>query len=86
MSDKHARRPKISLKVHKLELVNTYIYILWTASKDKEKRDKRRRIRLGWSSLGKLKYIFRSDIHNILKSKVYNQSLLPTMTYGSETW
>lgn len=44
-----------------------------------------RRVGLGWASFGRLKYVFKSDIPISLKRKVYNQCVLPVMTYGAET-
>ncbi|XP_063547113.1 uncharacterized protein LOC134754708, partial [Cydia strobilella] len=45
-----------------------------------------RRIRLGWAAFGKLQSIFSSKLPQCLKSKVFDQCVLPMMTYGSETW
>ncbi|KAA5634901.1 hypothetical protein F3G63_34400 [Pseudomonas aeruginosa] len=45
-----------------------------------------RRIRLGWSAFGKFREILTSQIPQCLKTKVFNQCILPAMTYGAETW
>ncbi|CAG9116278.1 unnamed protein product [Plutella xylostella] len=45
-----------------------------------------RRIQLGWAAFGKLRHIFSSAIPQSLKTKVFNQCVLPVMTYGAETW
>ena len=45
-----------------------------------------RRIRLGWAKFGKLNSIMKGDLPICLKTKVYNQCVIPTITYGSETW
>ncbi|CAH2231293.1 jg20612 [Pararge aegeria aegeria] len=44
------------------------------------------RIQLGWAAFGKLRDIFSSKIPSCLKTKVFEQCVLPVMTYGSETW
>ncbi|CAH2241818.1 jg16210 [Pararge aegeria aegeria] len=44
-----------------------------------------RRIQLGWAAFG-LRDIFSSKIRQCLKTKVFEQCVLPVMTYGSETW
>ena len=44
-----------------------------------------RRIGLSWAAYGKLKHIFKSEIPLCLKRKVFDQCILPVMTYGSET-
>ena len=44
-----------------------------------------RRIGLTWAAFGKLSHILKSDIPMCLKRKVYNQCVLPVLTYGAET-
>ena len=46
----------------------------------------KRRITLGWKAFGKQSKIMKSSLPMCLKRKVYNQCVLPTMIYGSETW
>jgi hypothetical protein len=43
-----------------------------------------RRIQLGWAAFGKLRRVFSSSIPQILKTKVFNQCVLPVMIYGAE--
>ncbi|CAH2268238.1 jg22297 [Pararge aegeria aegeria] len=45
-----------------------------------------RRIQLGWGAFGKLRRVFSSPIPQCLKTKVFDQCVLPVMTYGAETW
>ena len=46
-----------------------------------------RRIGLGWQAFGRASWIFKNkDTAITLKRKVYNQIIIPTVTYGSETW
>lgn len=44
-----------------------------------------RRIGLTWAAFGRLSYILRSDIPMCLKRKVFDQCILPVLTYGAET-
>ena len=45
-----------------------------------------RRMKLGWSALGRNAHILKSKMPMALKRKVFNQCILPVLTYGSETW
>ncbi|CAH2238635.1 jg5381 [Pararge aegeria aegeria] len=49
-------------------------------------KELKRRIQLGWAAFGKLRDIFSSEIPQYLKTKVFEQYVLPVMTYGSEKW
>ncbi|KAJ0175948.1 hypothetical protein K1T71_008122 [Dendrolimus kikuchii] len=44
------------------------------------------RIQLGWAAFGNLRHVFSSTIPQCLKTKVFEQCVLPIMTYGAETW
>ena len=69
-----------------LQTVNEYTYLsqLATTKPDKEK-EIRRRITMGWKAFGRASSIFKSKIPISLKKQVYDQSILPTITYGAET-
>ena len=41
---------------------------------------------MGWSAFGKQSSVMKSNLPISLKRKVYNQCILPVLTYGSETW
>ena len=46
-----------------------------------------RRINLGWRAFGKASWALKDkSIPITLKRKLYNQCILPTVSYGSETW
>ena len=45
----------------------------------------KRRIGFGWQSFGGTSSIFKSKLSNCLKRRVYNQCIMPTINYGSET-
>ncbi len=40
---------------------------------------------MGWSAFGKQNLVMNSNLPLSLKRKVYNQCILPVLTYGSET-
>ncbi len=41
---------------------------------------------MGWSGFGQQNLVMNSNLSLSLKRKVYNQCILPVLTYGSETW
>nr|ADI61810.1 endonuclease-reverse transcriptase [Bombyx mori] len=71
-----------------LEVVQEYIYLGQTLQLGRNNFEKEvtRRIQLGWAAFGKLRQVFSSPIPQCLKTKVYNQCVLPVLTYGAETW
>ena len=47
----------------------------------------KRHITLGWAAFNKVDNIMRSRKASMqIKKKVFNEYVLPVMTYGSETW
>ena len=91
MCSKHAEdtNRKITIDNNEIEEVDHYIYLgqrisMETASKEQEIK---RRITLGWQAFGRASAIFKNkEIPTCLKRQVYNQCIIPTVTYGSETW
>lgn len=53
--------------------------------RDNQTAELNRRIGLTWAAYGKLKEVFKSDIPMCLKRKVFDQCVLPVLTYGAET-
>ena len=53
--------------------------------KDSQKAKIFRRIQLEWRAFGKLSDVFKSKFPQYLKTQVFNQCVLPTLTYASET-
>ncbi|CAH2093419.1 unnamed protein product [Euphydryas editha] len=87
MSNVHVVSPQISVGDSTLEVVDEYnlgqnVHL----GRSNFEREVNRRIQLGWAAFGKLKNVYSSDIPQCLKSKVFDQCMLPVMTYGSETW
>ncbi|XP_042858876.1 uncharacterized protein LOC122244992 [Penaeus japonicus] len=71
-----------------IELVQNYIYLgqLISANSTSTEQEIKRRITIGWQAFGRASTIFKNkDISLILKRQVYNQCILPTVTYGAET-
>ena len=91
MCNKHAEdtNQKITIDNNEIEEVDHYIYLgqrisMETASKEQEIKC---RITLGWQAFGRASAIFKNkEIPTCLKRQVYNQCIIPTVTYGSETW
>ncbi|CAG9835439.1 unnamed protein product [Diabrotica balteata] len=72
-----------------IEQVKDYIYLGQTIKLNKENQtaEIKRRVRLAWAAFGKLSYILKNKRYpQHLKTKVYNQCVLPVLTYGSQTW
>ena len=53
---------------------------------DHQLEEVKRRSRAGWNAFGNFNDIMKSNIPICLKRKVFNQCVIPAMTYGSETW
>jgi hypothetical protein len=45
-----------------------------------------RRIQLSWAAFNKFRNLFISRLPLCLKKKLFNQCILPVMTYGCQTW
>ena len=82
---KHNRMIRVDNKT--LEVVKEYNYLgqILKLTRDNEHEIKRQ-ITLGWKAFGRQNKIMNSSLPICLKRKVYNQCVLPTMIYGSETW
>ena len=89
MCNKHAEdtNRKITIDNNEIEEVDHYIYLgqrisMETASKEQEIK---RRITLGWQAFGRAS-AFQEQRNPNLPQTFYNQCIIPTVTYGSETW
>ncbi len=70
-----------------LELVEEYPYFgQMVSANPAHEKEIRRRIGMGWSAFGKQNLVMNSSLPLSLKRKVYNQCILPALTYGSEAW
>ena len=87
MYNDFAFREKIITSNVEVEQVNSYIYLGQEISMDGSIMNEiNRRIRIAWSTFGKNSLILRSKLPICLKRKVFNQCVLPALTYGAETW
>lgn len=77
----------ITLETMKLKHLEKYNYFghVMKISRDNQKYNLSKKIRLGWAAYAKLQDIFKSDIPINLKGKMFNQYILPVLLYGSET-
>ena len=48
--------------------------------------DLSRRISLVWSAFGRMQHVFKSDIPNTIKARLFDIYVLLILTYGTETW
>ena len=69
------------------EIVSSYIYLGHNIKPglDNQTAEIRRRIRGGSAAIGKLWSIFKSNMNNSLKRKVFDMCVLTILTYGAET-
>lgn len=77
----------VSVGGTKIEQVMSYKYLGHEIriGRDNQTCETYRRIGLAWAAFGKLKDVLKADIPMSLKRKVYDQCVLPVMTYGAET-
>lgn len=72
-----------------LEIVDHYVYLGHCLSFDREHRNNeiRHRVQLGWAAFHKLDDVLKArKIPQCLKTRVFEQCVMPTLTYGAETW
>ncbi len=87
MYNKHLIGQEIMIGNGALKLVDEYTYLGQMVSANPEhEKEFRRGIGMGWSAFGKQNIVMNSNLPLSLKRKVYNQCILPVLTYGSETW
>ena len=79
---------EVQIAGQKIEKVTKYKYLGQnTVFKNKTTEEISIRIRNAWFAFGKYRDIFQDkDLPMTLKKKVFNQCILPIMTYGCQTW
>ena len=79
---------KIHIENDEIERVEHYKYLGQTTYlKETTKKELKCRIRAGWSCFGRNREIFYDDeMPMSLKRQVFDQCVLPSMTYGCQTW
>lgn len=71
-----------------LEKVNEYIYLgqILNMGKENQTAEIHRSIRLPWAGFGRLTFVLKYlKIQQYQKSKVFNQCMLPVLTYGCQS-
>ena len=79
----------INFGTNTIEQTEEYIYLgqLVKLNKENQTVELKRRIRLAWVAFGKLSFILRNKKYpQYLKTRVYDQCVLPVLTYGSQVW
>ena len=79
---------KIFIEGIEIEKVESYKYLGQTISvENRTLEEVLTRIKMGWSVFYKYREIFLDkDLPMSLKRKVYNQCVIPTLSYGAQTW
>ena len=79
---------EVQIANENIEKVTKYKYLGQnTVFENKTKEEVAIRIRNAWFAFGKYRDIFQDkDLPMTLKKRVFNQSILPIMTYGCQTW
>lgn len=77
----------VILNGEEIEAVDQYVYLGQTTSfKNKQEEELSRRIALAWAKYWSLKDILKGKYDNKMKKKVFDSRVLPTLTYGCQTW
>lgn len=81
------KKENIKIQDNIIEEVQKYVYLGQEMTMNSNMENEiNRRIRAGWATFGMNSIIFKSKMPLHLKRKVFNQCVLPAMTYGCETW
>ncbi|CAG9828956.1 unnamed protein product [Diabrotica balteata] len=78
----------ITMRIGQDEIEQAQEYIIYLSqtiklNKENQTAEIKRRVRLAWAAFSKLRYILKNKRYpQHLKTKVYNQCVLPVLTYG----
>jgi hypothetical protein len=88
MFNEHVLPESIAICGAVREVVQKYVYLGQTLQlgRNNFEDEVNKRIKLGWEMFSKIRRVFSSSIPQSLKMIVFNQCVLPVMTYGAETW
>ena len=78
-----------SIKVNRneLEIVYNYIYLGQKITMNNDIMEEiLNRTKSGWTKFGQLKIVVKSNMPFFLKGKLFDQCVLPVLTYSCETW
>lgn len=79
----------ITMGENTIEQVGEYIYLgqLIKLNKENQTAEIKRRVRLAWAAFGKLSFVLKNKKYpQYLKTRIFNQCILPVLTYGSQVW
>ena len=85
MYNKHCQRQPIEMGREIIDEFEEYVYLGQIITSDGNMEKINRRIWLGWAAYSKYREILNFNIPP-LKRKIINQIVLPSITYGNETW
>ena len=87
MFNKFTKKKDIIIENQSIEKVEEYVY-LGTLTKMSKKLniELSRRIIAGWKAFWKYTDVLKSELPICMKRKIFNQCILPVLTYGCETW
>ena len=88
MCNKHVSKDDVIVDGKMIEEVDSYVWLGQMVTKEHYQiQEMKRRIGQGWSAFCKLDNIMPDkNVPMILKSKAFNECILPVMPYGCETW
>jgi len=77
----------IHIDGHKVEKLDKFVYLGQEVNtKGDFSGEVSRRIQLSWAAFNKFRSTFTSKLPLCLKRKLFNQCILPVMTYGCQAW
>ena len=79
---------KITVGGTEIERVSKYVYLgqEMKIGKENQTNEINRRIRLGWAAYSRLSFVFQMKLSVQQKAQIFDQCILPVLTYGAETW
>ena len=87
MSNAFITPQKITIGMDELEAVCSYTYLGQVITMNGSIMEEiNNRVKLAWRAFGRNSAIFKSGLPICLKRKVFDQCILPVLTYASETW
>lgn len=87
MSNSFILPQKVTVGINEVESVCSYTYLGQVITMNGSIIEEiNNRVKLAWRAFGRNSAIFRSSLPICLKRKVFDQCILPVLTYASETW
>lgn len=88
MTNMNGHNINITVNQTTIEQVGKYVYLGQEIRMGKENQTCEifRRIKLMWAAYSKLDFAFKMKISAEQKARIFDQCILPVLTYGAETW